>query len=548
MRKHRPSGRKPAHYRSITPSPTLRQASLPGMAGSSAGPGGLPPPPADPEQVVQQCARIRCNARHSLTLHAAARDGWFAVTDASGALVWRDRITGDQSNVKGEGATTFAFRQAITAGSHVASDRNVSALLLYIRVASKVMVSSMQAFGTSRYHGEGGMYAEPCEYAASLGVLVKPEFAESESNRAVPMLAERIPFGPRRDVPLSELAPPVTEAGVVGSAAVQDAIGSVATSVARALRGPIPAREPIAYRPPLPAGVFDAHSTRAVIGDLILHANAWTPVEIVPAVATAILAYAHYPQQRAIDETRLRTHMNALLRTHWDPFVSDVHFCICDGVLYLLNGQHRMLACERTGRPLVTRVLLGFAKDAEDLFHKYSLFDAPISVRTTGEVIAAADAENTFGYPKSFVEQVVHGLDVFHTELQCDDDLDRNARLEEIARWRGSLDVLREAMQNGSNAVRERLLASKPLAVLLYLMRYRPVQAETFVRGVVRFDTLDGSDPRNHLGARLERSRLSRRDTGAMVAHGWNVFCGKPGLRKSWPPVLADTPLEGNSP
>lgn len=522
-----------------TPQP--RQPDLPGVRARHKQ-GAVPPLALTYTSNVSGLAALhRVNAgaaTASMTLYAFGlpEKGYLAVADADGRPIVRERVGRASGNhVDYFAAQLAAGERALALAIAACQGNGLPALRLFLRVTEDRM-RGLGRVGSAADDGTlGGRARALAVLAIENRIDLCVELVPASANPAA-SVALRLP----PDVACVPLRPVLLPRASV-LAAPQHAVT------------PDPRKEAGATAPYTTAWhdamADEAAAVRAALDDLMAHGTSLRPVAIQPGLAQALFDSTNFDGQRPLSRARLADQMNKLTHHRWVPAVSSITFDrLPDGTFCLVNGQHRLLACARTRVPLVTMLGCGPAKDLAEVNRHYALFDPPEATRSAREVAVGFGAGRDAKHPLTFHLQVTRALRVVHRELLCNGDPSQDGLMEEVARYDSALTLLRKSLHDAPNAIRGRLLASRPLAVLVCLFHYQPNSASEFVAGIVKPASHNPADPLAVLADSLLGDGLitSSKGAGLAVAQAWNAFCGAPrGLSAGWAPRLYGTPVGG---
>lgn len=476
-------------------------------------------------------------ARHSVTLYAYAdpRRGFSAVTDAAGRTLYAGRCRTSAPVVDPFEAALCAAEDAIRVAAAIAAAHHLAALRLYLRTPNPTGLFHASHIGLP---GDRAGYGKSVRRVGLLaiqsGIVLHvedapnsacPAFLPARAGEAHAIRTRDLPAPrPLQSMPAQAPMPPV-----------QDATPAEVDTT------------PVAFGWS-DLQFLDAAAVRKAILDLAHASNCFRPAVIQPELARAILHHTNFHGQRPVNETRLEERQQAIERNQWFPGASVIHFDQTpDGKLHLVDGQHRMLAGARAGLAFATHLSVANAADLNEVRRHYALYDLPTAVRSNAEV-AAGYGKVTKGKraDTTLRLKMLNALGVLHAEILGDGRKGRGVLFAELPVWRDAADALQRALHLGPNSIRGKLIASRPLATLLYLLHYMPASAEAFIHGIAHADELDARDVRARAASLLTSTRLSSRATARCIVDAWNLYRGQrlPRAAKvdTWPVPMHGTP------
>lgn len=262
-------------------------------------------------------------------------------------------------------------------------------------------------------------------------------------------------------------------------------------------------------------------------------------VVMPPGVAERILEELNFGGQRKVREPRLLKHLRRIVLGEWRGSFPITFAVLPNGVMYLVDGQHRLQAIVRHGAPMPITVLLSPVENMEEARRLYAGFDERDSVRTDNEMMDAVGVSDALDLPRAYTSKLYKALPILRNDLEplTGSEIEAgkyvelfgvDARLAVIAEWKSEASQYLDVIQKTSGRIRARLQTAGCMAVALYTLRYQPIKALEFWHGIADNDGLRRNDPRNtFLRDVMERSLStgSFRQTVQSPVLAWNAFC-----------------------
>ena len=190
-----------------------------------------------------------------------------------------------------------------------------------------------------------------------------------------------------------------------------------------------------------------------------------------PVEANGILAHHNtFPGQRAM----VRTHVQMLAEImsangYWRP-AETIDFAVCEDVVVLVNGQHRLSAQQTAGCSVVWLFRFLHAPNEDHVKRLYATFDTVHKMRSLGTVIAASPDLATVGkYTASFSQFVYQGLGYICKARGASPIYATIVKL-----WNDSLEsisTLNAAYESGRHETRHEIRSAMLFGVMLHALR-----------------------------------------------------------------------------
>lgn len=260
-------------------------------------------------------------------------------------------------------------------------------------------------------------------------------------------------------------------------------------------------------------------------------------IAISPDGASEMLAELNFPGQRGIDSRRVFGHLHAIIHGDWVESYP-IHFAAMpDGRIWLVDGQHRMMAISQSQSAVKVAVRIVDVESEQDARSFYAGFDGKGAVRTNAQILDAVQLAKTMGLSNRMARAVyeaapllMNGLEPPHGNVknQANQDVHlQSAKLAAATNWAKEAAAYESAIKGTGPGFYEKLRKTGPVSVGLYTFRYQPKKACEFWQGVADNDGLRKGDPRHTLVQDLFVRNLatgSVRQRIQQSALAWNAF------------------------
>jgi hypothetical protein len=253
---------------------------------------------------------------------------------------------------------------------------------------------------------------------------------------------------------------------------------------------------------------------------------------IGPELASRILAERNYARQRPIEKFHVELWCEIMRRDQFGPG-RQIWFCLLDGRLHLVDGQHRLSAVANTLRECEFQVEVAAVQDENALNGAYISHDRLGRPRTVPEVL------NAMGISEKHALSKAMSLSIFRAAILLQFNFEPphhtadpisirgdDARLEYAKPyWSVGADYQR-LIKAAPNLVRQRLRSPAIVAVAIATLIHQPEQARLFWNTLADNDGLRKGDARNTLLVSIMgRDFEGGRYAGAkMAANAWSAF------------------------
>lgn len=254
---------------------------------------------------------------------------------------------------------------------------------------------------------------------------------------------------------------------------------------------------------------------------------------IVTAVlAQAIINATRYAGQRKLQQPQVDKYCMMIVEDRGE-FLRDqgISFGRLNGMLYLINGQHRLHAVAKSGRSVSFDFTIYECQDEADLARHYARFDSEHLSRSLKDVVAN-DPMVGPDFPASYLARVCEAVVFIETRFKNVGPRKiaaaaklKERRLEAAHSWEREARLYRSFNKGVAATKSARLYGAAPLAVALVTLRYQRGLAEDFWSRTVKNDGLNIGDPGRALHESFGRVgvKWTRYQLGHLAAVAWNA-------------------------
>jgi hypothetical protein len=256
-------------------------------------------------------------------------------------------------------------------------------------------------------------------------------------------------------------------------------------------------------------------------------------VLVGPTLAAQILAKCEYSNQRKVQEWHIDDWVYAITNNRFRDNEGSLTFARLNGVLYLINGYHRLNAIVRAGREFSFNVRIVDVQSLEKLHDEYGTIDTVDKPRTLKDIIVGhdmIDEDITINYLSAICEAAAIIDGRFRNVAPAKRSREANnkqARAASGSRWIAEARVLKALLKGqskiGKNAT---FFHSWPLAISLVILHYEPGTARNFISMTMANNGLRKGEPSRALLEAWSRPgvRWTRYEKGQLMQLAWNAF------------------------
>jgi hypothetical protein len=252
-------------------------------------------------------------------------------------------------------------------------------------------------------------------------------------------------------------------------------------------------------------------------------------ITVTPDMASTVLQGVNYERQRHHLPRHSAYLAEAIARDEFSKY-SDIHFVVRDGIVRLVNGQHRLHAVVKAGKPVLFCVHFQRATTNEEVEAMYSKFDVgrrrslSDSLGSSCEIAGLSKKEaEAFGVA---VKKIRMGFstDMKNAPMDAVFEVSNYESVKQMMRdWEYEAEKYFEAVRTVNRAL---FLRSPVIAVGLLTFRHQPEKALEFWTETASDDGLRIGDPRKALVNWLRQHNSQNAPTWqhrATIAC-WNAF------------------------
>jgi len=254
-------------------------------------------------------------------------------------------------------------------------------------------------------------------------------------------------------------------------------------------------------------------------------------ITITPELALRITQQCGYERQRPIRPAHVNVLASQMRRREWTSG-TQIHFArLPDGMLVLLNGNHRIHAVVRSDTTVRFQVLVTDAPNMDGLKTLYRRHDRMQAGRTIADALAAEGLVEKHGLQVRMAQAVFKAMPVIHNNFQgarkADPYILRSDehRLRMADDWWATAQLYQDAIVKAPEIIKKHLAGGAVTAVALVTLRYQEAKADAFWRGIANNDGLRDGDPRRAYISHLITPRpRSDKQAAKAAALAWNAF------------------------
>jgi hypothetical protein len=277
-------------------------------------------------------------------------------------------------------------------------------------------------------------------------------------------------------------------------------------------------------------------------------------LEISPEVAAMILAKFSYERQRNIRPHSVETYVEMMRSGNF--IESDLSFGLCEGKLYLLNGQHRLHGVIKSGVTLVFNCLITKYKTHEDMGKKYSRIDDEVR-RTPHDTIKALGLPEHYDLTASNTTlfwtaagHIISGFADTKTPSVISLSRNRELRVAVMDKWSDYSHEWFRMVKEAPSDLQHDLRKGPIIAVGITTIKYQPNYAKVFWETFMSQSGLKHGNPDYALTMFVRNipvKKIYAPDYCRRIATCWNAYYENRGLknvREGKPPIrICGTPF-----
>lgn len=254
-------------------------------------------------------------------------------------------------------------------------------------------------------------------------------------------------------------------------------------------------------------------------------------VTITPELALRIARDCGYERQRPIRPKHVDVLASQIRRREWTAG-TQIHFAkLPDGMLVLLNGNHRIHAVVKSDTSVPFQVLVTDVADMNGLRSLYRRHDRMYAGRTVADALSAEAITERYGLQAKMAQACFKAMPVIESRFRgarlADPYLLRSDehRLRSAEDWWATMEMYQDAIVKAPFPIKRALQTGGVAAVGLVTLRYQEAKADAFWRGIANNDGLRGGDARRaYLGHLMLSRARSDTQTAKAAAIAWNAF------------------------
>jgi hypothetical protein len=257
-------------------------------------------------------------------------------------------------------------------------------------------------------------------------------------------------------------------------------------------------------------------------------------ISIAPGIASRILTEANWEGQRSVAAWHVDLLAEIMRRGEWKDG-SQVAFCLLDGKLHLVNGQHRMEAVVKAAKAQRFQVKVHRCDSISEVAQHYWSYDVAARQRSNAEILRAPGFAAQHGLSFTIADKLYGCTPLlvcefarqnYHTAAA--NTRDAGKRISIATAWVKEAAVYQSVIDEAySQKHKVRLLSSAMMSIALYTIRHQPGKALPFWSGVANGEGLKRGDPRKTLIADLDNRNVTGGNPDARLlpaSIAWNAW------------------------
>lgn len=261
-------------------------------------------------------------------------------------------------------------------------------------------------------------------------------------------------------------------------------------------------------------------------------------VKMAPGTAKRILDELNFPGQRSIDSSRVYSHSRNIIKGDWIESFGIDFAALPDGRIWLVDGQHRLLAISQQDIPTPITIRLIEVEGEKDARRVYAGYDQKRSVRTNAQIVDALGLSEETGLSRVMATSVFEAASTImnnmepitgsaNTKKNAEFFLQNN-RVAIVQEWAKEARIYESIVKKAKKEILRKMRSTGMVAIALYTLRHQPAKAVEFWTGVAENDGLRKNDPRATLVYDLLCRSLvsgSIRQKVQQPSIAWNAWC-----------------------
>lgn len=281
--------------------------------------------------------------------------------------------------------------------------------------------------------------------------------------------------------------------------------------------------------------------------------------KVSPELARQWLDTRQLHYQRPVTIGHIRKLTQLMLDGLWNPRVSPITFAERNGRLLLLNGQHRLNAIIEYGKPVECWILVQSYNTDQEVDEVYAATDV-LRLRTPGQGLLVFGTHELLGLSANEVKKVGQAIRVIGKSFFPDSNNTlyygymntAKEQHEAILKWQTTIDCLFGILEVASSRMRQLLLGTYTLAIMLVTLRYDTERAIEFWRQVADNQGLRKGEPAYALVQYMtQKHKYTRQHYAIGVARAWNAHVADQhpafvqGILNTEGMLISNTPFNG---
>lgn len=230
-------------------------------------------------------------------------------------------------------------------------------------------------------------------------------------------------------------------------------------------------------------------------------------VNMTPGLASRILAETNFIGQRKLKIARVAERKLWIACNLWQPGFPITFVLFEDGTVWLVDGQHRLMAIYESGQTVQIKINVIEVTDERHARAIYSGFDKSDSTRSDSELLDGANIMERHGISRDTARSAFRAMVLLQNNMEPARGVtiegwnarSTEARMQSLGEWINEIKAYETACKDAETWLKRKLYGAGCMAVALYTLRHQRIKAIEFWSSVANDDGLSKGDPRKTL-------------------------------------------------
>lgn len=257
-------------------------------------------------------------------------------------------------------------------------------------------------------------------------------------------------------------------------------------------------------------------------------------ITVAPGIASRILTEANWEGQRSVVGWHVDLLVEIMRRGEWKDG-SQIAFCLLNGKLHLVNGQHRMEAVVKAAKSQRFQVKIHHCNTLGEVAQHYWSYDVAARQRSNAEILRASGFATQHGLSYTIADKLYGCTPMLACDFARQDyrvaaanTRDAGKRTSIATGWVKEAAVYQSIIAEAySSKHKTRMVSSAVMSIALYTIRHQHAKAVPFWVGVANGEGLKRGDPRKTLIADFDNRAITGGSPDGRllpVSIAWNAW------------------------